>query len=268
MGEGAELDLAKPLGRSLDGRQFQMGVRAGVAVAGEVLSASHHPVILQAAHDGQPQFAHLAGIAADSPVADNRVGGVGVHIQHRRHVHVDADGAELFRRDRRGGIGHLGGVALAEPGAGREDRESVGESGDAPSFLVDGDQQGFALGQLLKAVGQLDDLRRMLQIARKENDSAGLQVAEEIGELRGEGLPGKAQHEKLADLVAYGLADHGRGPSLARQFGLIDQELQKEPGPDAGRALRDIGALPLAPVRARDIEVHPGHPVADELAEE
>src|SRR5262245_302605 len=47
----------------------------------------------------------------------------------------------------------------------------------------------------------------------------------------------------------------------------IDEILDQEPGADAGRPFGDIGAFPLAPIRARNVDVHPWT-VAGELAQE
>src|SRR5262247_4731136 len=47
----------------------------------------------------------------------------------------------------------------------------------------------------------------------------------------------------------------------------IDEVLNQQSGADPGRPLGNVGALPLAPIRARDVDVNPW-PVAGKLAQE
>ena len=92
-------------------------------MTGKMLSARHDAIVLEASHCGQSQFRHDVRSGAECSITDHRISGVAVHIQYRRHIHVDADGLELFGGRRGGGIGQFGGAASAQNFARRENRK-------------------------------------------------------------------------------------------------------------------------------------------------
>src|SRR5690606_34363042 len=64
-------------------------------VAGEVLAAGQDAGGGEAAREGEAAPDHVVGIAAERAVADDRVGLVGVDVEHRREVDVDAERRQL-----------------------------------------------------------------------------------------------------------------------------------------------------------------------------
>ena len=57
-----------------------------------------HLVILQARDRSKSQFAHQRGTRPERTVPDDRVGWIGVDIQNRSQIHVDADRPQLGGR--------------------------------------------------------------------------------------------------------------------------------------------------------------------------
>ena len=66
---------------------------------GKCLAVGEHPVVLQPAHLGGDQAAHLGRVLAERAGVDDRVGGVVVDVRHRREGEVHADRAALERGD-------------------------------------------------------------------------------------------------------------------------------------------------------------------------
>ena len=121
-------------------------------MSGEVFAACQHAVALKTGDDRQSECLDLLGIAAERPVADDRIVGVAVDIQDGREIHVHADGAQLQRRDLGETIGELHRSAAADRALPREDREPFRKPGHAPSLLVNRDEEGHPGSELLEAI--------------------------------------------------------------------------------------------------------------------
>ena len=94
--KGRKFDLLQPFAAVGQHRQVQMGVAAGVAVAGKVLGASEHPRLLEPPLERHRQGTGSLGILAPGPHIDHRVGGVVVDVAHRPQHPVQATAAGLF----------------------------------------------------------------------------------------------------------------------------------------------------------------------------
>ena len=81
----------------VDHRQLEVRVGARVAVTGEVLAAADH-ARRRAGRARTPARARAtaSGVVAERAVADHRVGGVRVHVEHRREVPADAERRQLL----------------------------------------------------------------------------------------------------------------------------------------------------------------------------
>jgi hypothetical protein len=79
-----------------DDRQLVVRIGVRVAVPGEVLAAAHQPGAAQPAPERHRVGAHRGGVAAEGAVADDRVGGVCVYVEHGREVPADAQRRHLF----------------------------------------------------------------------------------------------------------------------------------------------------------------------------
>lgn len=71
------------------------------------------------------------------------------------------------------------------------------ETGDAATLLINGDD-GFHITKVAQVVDQLAELRGRLDIASKENESAGLEVAIKTGSRGIEFIAGNADEQQLA----------------------------------------------------------------------
>ena len=140
--EGEDLPAEKrPAGTSHDGQLF-VGIRVGVAVAGEMLPHGNDAAVLGAALERNSEARNGFRVASQCPVTDHRVFRVAVDVQHGREVDVDPDGGK-FKRDRRARRFRSPLGVTAEQGVasrGRELREpGILKPCDPASFLVDGD---------------------------------------------------------------------------------------------------------------------------------
>src|SRR5919112_1425086 len=62
-----------------------------VPVSGKMFRRRQHAVVLQPAHLGGDQPAHVAGVLAEGAGVDDRVGRIVVHVRDRREGQVHAD---------------------------------------------------------------------------------------------------------------------------------------------------------------------------------
>ena len=78
--EGGQLHRLQPLAAVAQKRQLQVGVAAGVAMAGEVFGAAEHPFGLGAAQEGRGQAGCRGRVLAPGAHVDHRVGRVVIDI--------------------------------------------------------------------------------------------------------------------------------------------------------------------------------------------
>ena len=93
--KGGQLHGIEPLAVVADDGQIQVGIGAGVAVAGEVLGAGQHACGLDPPGEGCCQVAGRLGRFPPGPHVDHRVGGVVVHITHGPQHPVQPKGAGI-----------------------------------------------------------------------------------------------------------------------------------------------------------------------------
>ena len=128
-----------------------MRVGVGVAVPGEVLGHGQHSVVLQALDVLNAQRCHAILVFAKRAVADDRVAGVGVHVEHWREIDVYTQSAH-FAGDVAAHLVHVLGVVHGAQ------RHLLGEVGrrveahvEAPFGIHGHEQRHFGGG--LQAVG-------------------------------------------------------------------------------------------------------------------
>ena len=176
--------------RMLDQRQLEMRVGARVAVSGKVLAARRDPFGLQRADDGAAEPRDLFGIVRQGAIADDRIPGIGVDVEHRRVVERDADRLQL--RGQRPGE-PLGQADVAAPAEARH-RRPLGERRlqprDAAAFLIDAHPERQIRHEPGRLVAQLRHLLRLCDVPREENHAAEPELARERPELDGQ-LPAR-----------------------------------------------------------------------------
>src|SRR5699024_1299533 len=108
-------------------------VGIGGAVTGEVLGAGAQARLGQPRGEGAGVVGDTVGIVAEGAGADDGVGRIGGHIQHRGQVQVDVAGGQ-DRAERMAGVaGQLGVVGLPErPGGGEGGAGGGLEPSDVP----------------------------------------------------------------------------------------------------------------------------------------
>ena len=179
---------------------MRIGIR--IAMTGEMLAARHDLGVLETRGRDQSHFNDRLRIGAECAVTNDGIVRIAVDVQHRGHVHVDADRFQLLGDRRRGCVRQFPRMTAADQLARGKDRKALGQAGDPSSFLIDGDQQWRFLAALLEVIGQLNDLVDGLQIPREENDAARFVFLEESGKLRRHARAQEADHEELSDLLA------------------------------------------------------------------
>ena len=92
-----QLDLPQTIRLVLDDRQLPMGIAARVPMSGKVLPAGRHAFRLENIDEDGAQTSRLRRVLRQRPITDDRVVGVGVHVEHRGVVQRDADAAQLAR---------------------------------------------------------------------------------------------------------------------------------------------------------------------------
>ena len=168
--EGQDLPAENgPAGAAYNGQLF-VGIRVGVAVAGEMFSHGNYPSVHGTALERNPEARDSFRVASQRPVSDHRVFRVAVDVQHGREVDVYPDGGK-FKRDRRARRFRSPLRVTAEEGVaprGRELREpGILKPCDPAAFLVDRDQRcgtTFA-GRRPDLPAQFLDLLRPFQVA-------------------------------------------------------------------------------------------------------
>ena len=90
--EGHQLHLPEPVRVVRQPGEGDVRVLRGVAMPGKVLHAARYAGALQRLRQGDAKAGHAARIPSEGAVADHRVLGVGVDVDDRGEVQVDAAG--------------------------------------------------------------------------------------------------------------------------------------------------------------------------------
>ena len=105
--KGRQLHLVEPLARLLDDRQAEMRIHIGVAVPGKVFERCRHACRLQSANVGGRKTSDHGRILTIRSGVDDRVARIVVHVDDRREVHVNAEGARFLSGDASGFLRQL-----------------------------------------------------------------------------------------------------------------------------------------------------------------
>ncbi len=146
-------------------RQGQVGVRDHGPMGRKVFGGGRHPRIPHAVHIGDRQLAHDRGLGMERPVADDLADPV-VQVHAGSEGNVDSMGAQLRRHQPSHVTGELQSgagvqIELVPDTVGRrEPREPGAKALDAPSFVIDRDDQ--RRGPLRMNCG--DQCRKLLRV--------------------------------------------------------------------------------------------------------
>ena len=150
--EGHQVDTVQARAREGQHRQAHVRVDGRATVAGEVLGHGHDAAALHALDVGRAETRHQRRVGAVGAIADDRVVGVGEHVEHRREVHVEAHPGQLTSLRGAALAGLQVTRVLAAEGLVGARVVDVGDGLDRSALLVDGaDGQGHA--QLRRDVG-------------------------------------------------------------------------------------------------------------------
>ena len=163
------------------GRQPEMRIDAGVAVTRKMLAAGDDFLRLHRQHEWQSRLDHGLRRRSESTRADDRVCGVGVDVEHRREIEVEAEARQLAP--------HGAADSCRVPSPTRR----IGEAGDgrrraadATALVIDRNQKSFPavrdaylVNQPAVAVepGCIGEV--MAKIAFEQNDAGRLQILEQ-----------------------------------------------------------------------------------------
>ncbi|EQD24041.1 MAG: hypothetical protein D084_Lepto4C00618G0001 [Leptospirillum sp. Group IV 'UBA BS'] len=109
-------------------------------MAREMLSAGENPFLHETFGKGHGQRSHLEGIGREGPVSDDRIGRIGVHVEHRGKVDIEAQAPKGPAKIPAGGPDPAGVPLVPQGTHGREQRDPLPKAGHTPPFLVDGNQ--------------------------------------------------------------------------------------------------------------------------------
>jgi hypothetical protein len=202
--EGEQFAAKERLPSRQGDRELFMGVGGRVPVAREMFPDREDPPGERSPGERDPEGGDDGRILREGAVPDHRIRRVADHVEYRREVHVDPDGAELGGGRRAKGFRH-GLVPAAEEGAGpgrwKPGKRGVLEPRHAASLLVDRDQrEGIAAargGTDLAAQGT--HLGGALDVAVEEDDAADLPACEPSRQQGWERLPFEADPQGGGD---------------------------------------------------------------------
>ena len=196
--ERSQLDFLQARRLVLDHRQFQVGIEAGVAVTGKVLPAGGHALRFQRTDEDRAQTRDLARILRQRTVADDRVGGIGVHVEHRREVQRDTDAPQFPGEGAAETLCQIRGAAPPERHQRRPLREWRPQALHPAAFLVDADPRGNRR-ELLDVVRHLCHLQRRIDIPGKQNHTAEIEFAGDRAQLHRKCNACKSNHDQLSE---------------------------------------------------------------------
>src|SRR5262245_459669 len=117
-----------------------MGILVRIAMAGKMFAAGNDAACAQPVSPGRADLDHAPWIGAEGAVADDWVRRVGVDIEHRREIEVDAEPSEFLGGGPAETSGELGVALCADLRRGGKMAEGRGQTMDPAAFLVDGDE--------------------------------------------------------------------------------------------------------------------------------
>ena len=163
----------------LDQRQLEMRVGAGIAMPGKVLAACGDAILLQHLDEDLAKPRDFLRCVSERAVANHRVLGVGVNIENGCVVERDADRLQLARERH----GKPPCQLLVGAAAERHHWRPLGERGlqprDPPALLVDTHPQRQFRCEILRLPRELSDLFGRLDVARKEDHPAEIELTRE-----------------------------------------------------------------------------------------
>jgi hypothetical protein len=197
--ERHQLDRLQPFHVGVAVGHLEMAVLLRVAVAGEVFAAGHDRVVVQTADDRAPQAGHLLRRVGDRAPPDDRVLGVGVHVQHGREVQVETGGRQLATDDGADLVGQRHRGHLPQVGHVREHREGFGQPMDQPALLVDADEGRHATTHRPQRLGQVEHLFEGLEVALEKDEAAEAPFFIEPQQLLGDARAVETDDQPLAN---------------------------------------------------------------------
>uniref|UniRef100_E6QLE1 Uncharacterized protein n=1 Tax=mine drainage metagenome TaxID=410659 RepID=E6QLE1_9ZZZZ len=138
--EGREFERVKPVERSIDAGESEVGVGVGIAVAGEVFGGGEQARGVSARDVGRDHGADQGWISTEGAGVDDWIGGVGVDVGDGKPVPVDADGAGFEGGDAPELAGKLRVASRAEGHGCGEGRCAVQAHGQ-PALEVSSEEQ-------------------------------------------------------------------------------------------------------------------------------
>src|SRR5260370_2055463 len=93
--------------RAIDSGQFEVRVERRVPVTWEVLRRCKQSRSLQPANPSNTEAGTNVGVGAGGPIADDRIGGARVYVEHRSKVYRASDRGELHPNGMCAPLGHI-----------------------------------------------------------------------------------------------------------------------------------------------------------------
>ena len=166
--------------RGVDGRQLEMRVGEGAAVAGDMLHDRQHAARHQAFGGGAAHRGDDIRLLAVGALADDVAGAFDRHVEHGQAVGGDAVALEIEGvQAREQPDGALAGLVIllperAERGAGRIiGRERRADALHAAAFLVDEDRRVGAADAIAHLGDEIADLLGLADVAGKQDEAPG-----------------------------------------------------------------------------------------------
>ena len=126
LAERPQLHAVEPRAVGVQGGELQMGIGRSVAVSGIMLHRRQQAARVRALHESRGHAAHQLRVLAVRAHVDDRVGGVGVDVRHRREGPVHAERAAFAG-------GHLAREARVRLRARGPHRHGRGQRDHAPA---------------------------------------------------------------------------------------------------------------------------------------
>ncbi len=208
--EGREFDLIEARAAGIDARERQMGVGAGVSMAGKMLGRGHAASGVATANEGRDQLADLGGIFAKRARVDDGIVGIGVDVGVGIEVPMDSDGAGLGGGDASELVGVVGAAGGSDGHGVRKAGAALEAHGQAALEVGGKQQRQRTIG--LQLVGKRGSVERTFLHQQatfdRRGDAEGAEVigqhlvaqADVVGAFGVHELDPGPDHEELADL--------------------------------------------------------------------
>jgi hypothetical protein len=193
------LALAHPVEVLVALGQRHVAVEAGVPVSREVLAAGDDRVVVEPTDDRSAEVRDLGRIRRDRAIADDRVLGVAVDVEHRREVQVEPRGGELPATHGAHLVGEGHRVDHAELRHLREDGERLRQPMHRAPLLVDADERRDTAAERPELLRQIQDLIELLEVPAEQDDAAEAPLLVHADEVVRQPRALEANDETLAD---------------------------------------------------------------------